>query len=115
MHVFMLLALQRRQVIGIMRSLGATRLDVVALHAAEAVMVGLGAGVIAVAASVAVSKLIESVAARWIEHAPLAPDSLFIFTPLQLALCVALAVFCCVVGGVLGVLGTARKDPIELL
>ena len=115
MHVFMLLALQRRKVIGIMRSLGATRLNIVSLHTTEAVLVGLGAGVIAVTASVAVSRLVESAAARWIERVPLAPDSLFIFTPGQLTLCIALAVFCCVVGGVLGVLGIARKDPIDLI
>jgi hypothetical protein len=115
MHVFMLLALQRRKVIGIMRSLGATRLDVVALHTTESVLVGLIAGVVAVASAVGSAKLVELAVERWVDEIPLAPETIFVFTPGQMLFCVVLSVLCCVLGGILGVLGTARKDPIELI
>ncbi len=115
MHVFMLLASQRRRQIAVMRAVGASRRDVMMLVTAEACLIGLLSGVAAVGVAAAIGGMVEGLAGGPVRELILPfEDVLFSPSPSVALLCIGLSVACSAVGAVVGAAQTVMKDPAAL-
>ncbi|MCP4900415.1 MAG: ABC transporter permease [bacterium] len=116
MHVFMLLVLQRRQQIAVMRAVGASRIDVMVTVALEAILVGVISGGFAVIVAIGMTRLlVRSTSHLLHEFSYLSGSSVFSPNLRWAFTCIAVATLCCVAGAVLGAARTVTKDPAVLL
>lgn len=114
-HAFWAAVRERRREIGVLRSLGASRRDVLRVLLTEAALVGLVGALVGVVGGVLVALGVDAMAANVLPPFPFKPDSFFLFTPLL----VAGAAVVGVVAAMLGALGPARAaaklDPVAAL
>jgi hypothetical protein len=115
MHVFYLVVMVRRREIGLLRAVGARRTDIRRLLVSEAAAVGLGAGLVGVAAGVAAGAVADVLAASRLPDFPFKPESFFDFSPWLLASVIILAVAACVLGALPPAHRAAAGDPAEAL
>ena len=115
MHVFYLVVMVRRREIGLLRAVGARRTDIRRLLVSEAAAVGLGAGLVGVAAGVAAGAVADILAASRLPDFPFKPESFFDFSPWLMASVIALAVAACVLGALPPAHRAASGDPSEAL
>ena len=115
MHVFYLVVMVRRREIGLLRAVGARRTDIRRLLVSEAAAVGLGAGLVGVAAGVAAGAVADVLAASRLPDFPFKPESFFDFSPWLLVSVIVLAVVACVLGALPPAHRAAAGDPSEAL
>lgn len=104
--------LERTTEIGVLRSIGARKLDVSNVFNAETGIVGLVSGLL----GVFLAWVIDFPLNAWI--ASLSPDfpaNFAVLNPLHALILVALSIFLTVVSGLIPAIAAARKDPVKAL
>ena len=114
-HTFMMLVTERRREIGILRSLGATRLDVTTLLLGEASLIGVFGWALAYLASRLAALVVDYALAHWVGEFPWKPSTLFHFSPWFVALSLGIALVCATIGALLPSSRAARMDPADAL
>lgn len=115
MHTFMMAILERRQELGLMRALGATRRDIRALVLAEACVLGLFGGLSGIALGWGAIKIVDLVFKSRVPDFPFKPDSLFIIQPWMLLGALGVAVLFCWLGSLLPAFRASQIDPARTL
>jgi ABC-type lipoprotein release transport system permease subunit len=114
-HTFMLIVVQRRREIGVLRSVGATRGHVRALFLLESVFVGLFGSLLGNGLALGLGALVDSLAARYFQGLPFVPERLFVFEPSFFAASAAVGVAFCVIGALVPANRAAGLDPTVAL
>jgi hypothetical protein len=114
-HVFIVIVLHRRREIGVLRAVGASKVDIGAAILSQAAIVGGAAGVLGTAIAVAGGRLVDGFAAARIPDFPYKPETFFLFPGWMLIGAVAVAVLACVVGAAVPAVRAVRRDPAEVL
>lgn len=115
MHTFLMIILERRRELGLMRALGATRGDIRALVLSEATALGLMGGAAGALLGVAAMKITDAVFRANVQDFPFKPDSLFILSPWMLAMALGVAVLFCWIGALLPAIRAGQLDPARAL
>lgn len=115
MHTFMMVILERRQELGLMRALGATRGDIRALVISEATVLGVFGGLAGLALGWLVIQGIDYLFATQVGNFPFKPDSLFVIEPWMLAAGVGVAVLFCWFGSLFPAFQASHVDPARTL
>jgi ABC-type antimicrobial peptide transport system permease subunit len=115
MHTFLMIILERRRELGLMRALGATRGDIRALVLSEATALGLMGGAAGALLGVAATKITDAVFRANVQDFPFKPDSLFILSPWMLAMALGVAVLFCWIGALLPAIRAGQLDPARAL
>ena len=115
MHTFLMIILERRKEIGLMRALGATRAEISALVLTEALALGMFGGSLGVLLGWLATLGVDALFATQVQDFPFKPDSLFIFEPSMFASCLLVALFFCCFGALLPSIRASRIDPAAAL
>lgn len=104
--------LERTTEIGVLRSIGARKLDISNLFNAETAIIGASAGIL----GVFLAWIIDFPINAWIASlAPQAPEGFAVLNPLHALLLVALSIVLTVISGLVPAIAAARKDPVKAL
>ncbi len=120
MHTFLMVIVERRREIGVMRAVGATRGAIAALILMEAAVVGLIGGsagcVLGGAFALGIDKIFaDGIMGFKVPDFPFKPETLFAWEPWFLVVGVLGAVLFCLMGALVPALRAARMDPAEAL
>lgn len=115
MHTFLMVVLERRREIGLMRAVGATRGDIRLLILGESTAIGLLGGALGVGSGAAAMYAIDWLFRAQVADFPFKPDSLFVIEPWMLAASMGAALVFCWVGALLPALRASRIDPAAAL
>ncbi len=115
MHTFLMIILERRRELALMRALGATRGAIRAIVLGEATVLGVFGGVLGVALGVLSTRLVDIGFNQQVGDFPFKPDTLFVFEPWMFVLCISVAVIFCWVGALLPAIRASRIDPAAAL
>jgi hypothetical protein len=114
-HTFFMAVYERRREIGVMRSVGASRGDIVAMILWEAASVGALSGAAGTLLGWLLTLAADLAASRLIPPFPFKPAEFFAFTPATAAAALAFAVVFCVAGGLFPAMRAAGMDPADAL
>jgi len=114
-HVFLMVIYERKREIGILRSVGATRMDVRLLFLGESLFIGVLGGVAGNLIAWSVSRGVDLLVARYVGDFPLKPETFFHFEPLWVGLSVAVALFFSLLGAFFPANRAAGLDPARVL
>lgn len=114
-HTFMMLVSERRREIGILRSLGATRLDVTVLLMSEAAVIGLIGWAVAFGCARLFAFFVDFALHRWVPTFPWKPTTLFVFEPVWVFASLVVALLCALLGSWFPSARAARMDPADAL
>lgn len=114
-HTFTMMVMERRREIGLMRALGATRLQIQALVVGEAAVVGFFAGIMGIAVGMGAGFVIDAVFDTYVGDFPFKPETLFAWSPWMFGLALATAVFFCLLGAFLPARRAGGVDPADAL
>lgn len=104
--------LERTTEIGVLRSIGARKLDISNLFNAETGIIGAAAGIL----GVFLAWIIDFPINAWIASLnPQAPTDFAVLNPLHALLLVALSIVLTVLSGLIPAIAAARKDPVKAL
>jgi ABC-type antimicrobial peptide transport system permease subunit len=115
MHTFLMIILERRRELGLMRALGATRGDIRVLVLSEATALGLLGGCTGALLGVGAMRLVDAVFRSKVQDFPFKPDSLFLLQPWMLAMALGVAVLFCWLGALFPAIRAGRMDPARAL
>lgn len=105
----------REREFGLMRALGARRIDVAGIVLSEAAVIGIVGGVVGIAtARIAALALSGFIAAR-VPLFPLSPAGFFAFSPLLIAAALAIALGASLIGAIVPALMASRANPAQVL
>lgn len=114
-HTFMMIVMERRHEIGIMRAIGATRMDIRKMVLGEAALIGVFGAAIGEALAYGGSRLANLAADQFLGRVPFKPDDFFVFDWRVLVGAVFFALFFCLAGAVVPSNRAARLDPARVL
>jgi hypothetical protein len=114
-HTFFMLITDRRREIGILRAVGASRLDVKKIILAEAAVIGAVAGSIGVLLGVGAALLVNFLSATLLPDFPFKPTSWFAFTPGLLVGALGFAIVFCLLGAYFPARKAATMQPAQAL
>lgn len=114
-HTFLMLVTERRAEIAVLRTVGATLLDVRLLVLGEALVLGVGGGWVGLAVAWGLSRAANMAAAGVLERVPGSPSDLFVFSPAVIAAGLGCAVLFAIVGAWVPSSRAARTDPATVL
>ena len=106
---------ERTREIGVMRAVGATRVDVATLILAEAAVTGIVGGAFGVALARIGGVAIDYLARKWLPEFPFKPQSFFDFRPTHVLLGLAIAVAASLAGAFFPARTAAALDPARAL
>ena len=115
MHTFLMVILERRREMGLMRALGATRGNIRLIVLGEALVLGLFGGLLGLVAGVGVIQVVDYIFANQVGDFPFKPDSLFIIEWWMLAAGMGVAVVFCWLGALFPAIRASHIDPAEAL
>lgn len=115
MHTFLMILLERRREIGLMRSLGATKTNIRLLILGESSVIGLLGGLAGVLTGIGAIELIDYLFRTQLGDFPFKPDSLFAIEPWMLGACVGAALLFCWIGALIPAFRASAIDPAEAL
>ena len=114
-HNFFMQVSDRRREIGVLRAVGATQGDVLAIVLGEAAIIGLVSGLMGCALAFTGGAIIDYVSATILPDFPFKPTSWFDFRPWVLALGIGFATLFSVLGGLLPAYKASRLEPAAAL
>lgn len=114
-HAFRAATRERRREIGVLRAVGASRLDIIRLFMVEALFVGGAGGMVGSIGAFAAAQLADIAASRYLPDFPFKPESFFVFPGLLLVSGFFLGVLAALFGALGPVLKAARQEPVEAL
>lgn len=115
MHTFLMVILERRREMGLMRALGATRGNIRLIVLGEALVLGIFGGLLGLAVGVGIIEVADYVFATQVGDFPFKPDSLFIIEWWMLAAGMGVAVVFCWLGALFPAIRASHIDPAEAL
>lgn len=115
MHTFLMIILERKKELGLMRALGATRSQIRALVLSEASVLGLFGGITGTLLGFIATKLVDMVFNNQVQDFPFKPDSLFVFEGWMFLMAVGAAITFCWFGALLPAFRASRIDPAAAL
>lgn len=115
MHTFLMIILERKRELGLMRALGATRAFIRAMILCEASILGIFGGTLGALLGFGATQLVDAIFRRQVQDFPFKPDSLFGFAPWMFGLAVLAAVLFCWFGALLPAIRASRIDPAQAL
>ncbi|CAN0508226.1 unnamed protein product [Laminaria digitata] len=115
MHTFLMLILERRKELGLMRALGATRAQLRVLVLSEATALGLLGGTLGILLGGLSTMAVDRVFNAQVQDFPFKPDTLFEYEPWMLLMCLGAALLFCWIGALLPAIRASRIDPAAAL
>lgn len=115
MHTLLMAVAERRREIGVMRAVGATRLDVQAMVVGEAALIGLVGALAASALAWSAARGVDALFARHVPDFPFKPETLFAWPTWIWGVATSLAIVAAVLGAWMPAARAARMDPSEAL
>ncbi|MFP4598153.1 MAG: ABC transporter permease [Persicimonas sp.] len=115
MHTFLMVILERRRELGLMRALGATRSDIRWLVIVESTVLGIFGGLAGLVVGWGAIALADYLFATQVGNFPFKPDSLFIIEPWMLAGGIVVGVFFCWLGSLWPAFQASHVDPARTL
>lgn len=115
MHTFLMLIVERRRELGIMRAIGATKLSIATLIVLEAMVVGVIGGALGSALGVAATWAVDAYFNAYVGDFPFKPDTLFAWQPWFFVVGVGGAALFCLLGAVVPATRAANTDPAAVL
>lgn len=110
-HALFAAVRERRREIGVLRSVGATRGDIIGLIVTEASIIGVTGGLLGVLTGWAAAAGVDRLAGRVLGELPFKPERFFHFGPSLVLLGVGVAVLAAVLGALAPARAAARLDP----
>jgi putative ABC transport system permease protein len=114
-HNFFMQVSERRREIGVLRAVGATRLDVRLIILGEAALIGLLGGLIGVGLARLEAFAVDGYFAAYVPRFPFKPETLFDFDVRIVVGGLIFSVLFCVVGGLLPARKASRIEPAQAL
>jgi ABC-type antimicrobial peptide transport system permease subunit len=114
-HTLFVQVSERRRELGLLRAIGATRLDVQGMILGEAALIGVVGGAIGVGLAFAGGALVDWAAGRYLPDFAFKPDSFFAFDWWIWGGGLAFAVVFCILGGALPAARAAGLPPARAL
>lgn len=114
-HTFLMVIYERKREIGILRALGATKMDIRLIFLGESLLIGLAGGLAGNAGAWALSQAADYLANRYIGDFPFQPETFFAFYPQWVATSFCFAVFFSIVGAFFPANRAASMDPARTL
>ncbi len=114
-HNFFMQVSERRREIGVLRAVGATRADVMAIIVGESAVIGVVAGSLGSLFAWIASKGVDWALVHLAPKFPFKPDSLFSYEWWIVPSAVGLSILFCVLGGLLPALRASRLEPAAAL
>ena len=115
MHTFLMIILERRRELALMRAVGATRADIRRLVLGEATVLGVVGGGLGLALGLGLTLATDALFDAQVADFPFKPDSLFLIEGWIFALGLGVAVLFCWIGALLPALRAGRIDPASAL
>jgi putative ABC transport system permease protein len=106
---------ERRREIGLLRAVGATRLDVRLIILGEAGLIGIIGGILGIGVAWLGAIVVDWASATYLPRFPFKPTSYFDFEPWILALGLIFSTVFCVLGGFLPARKASRLQPAQAL
>ena len=115
MHTFLMIILERRRELALMRALGATSGNIRMLVLGEATALGLVGGTIGVLLGYSVSLVVDYLLATQVSDFPYKPETLFVFAPWMWFGAFGVALLFCWIGALIPAVRASRMDPAGVL
>jgi len=114
-HTFHMVIYERKREIGIIRALGATKMDIRFIFLVESLLIGLAGGLAGNGLAYGLSKVADHLANRYIGDFPFQPETFFHFHYNWVAASFAFAVFFSLMGAFFPANRAASMDPARTL
>ncbi len=115
MHTFLMLVLERKRELALMRAVGATRSNIRMLVLGEAVLLGLIGGSVGTLLGFISTLVVDLVFKNYVVDFPFKPDSLFAFEPWMFGAAIGVSILFCVLGAAIPAIRASRIDPASAL
>lgn len=115
MHTFLMLVLERKRELALMRAVGATRSNIRMLVLGEAVLLGLIGGCVGALLGFLSTQVVDLVFKNYVVDFPFKPESLFAFEPWMFAAGIGVSILFCVLGAAIPAIRASRIDPASAL
>jgi putative ABC transport system permease protein len=115
MHTFLMVILERRREMGLMRALGGTRGDIRLIVLGEALVLGFFGGIAGLVLGVGVIELTDYLFATQVGDFPFKPDSLFVIEWWMLFAGLGVAIVFCWLGALFPAIRASHIDPAAAL
>ena len=115
MHTFLMVIVERRKEIGLMRAVGASKINVAAIILLEASCIGLLGGCIGAALGLGIAQLADLGFDKFVADFPFKPETLFAWQPWFFAVGIGGATVFCLIGALVPALRAANMDPAAAL
>lgn len=115
MHTFMMIILERKRELALMRAVGATRASIRGLVLGEATLLGFAGALAGIVLSLSVSAFVDYALGAWVRPFPYKPESLFVYEWWMFALALAVSLFFCALGALLPAIRASRIEPAQAL
>lgn len=115
MHTFLMMIVERRRELGLMRALGATRAHIRLLVLGEATILGVAGALAGILVGTGAIAAVDILFHRLVGDFPFKPESLFATEPWMWLAAVAVALVFCWLGALIPALRASRIDPAEAL
>lgn len=115
MHTLLMIILERRREIGLMRAVGASRMDIRLLVFGESTVVGLVGGAAGIGVAWVAMRVIDLLFNTQLGDFPFKPESLFAVEPWMLAASLGVSLLFCWLGALLPAFRASDIDPAEAL
>lgn len=114
-HTFLMVIYERKREIGILRALGATKMDIRLIFLGESLLIGLAGGLAGNAGAWGLSKAADYLANAYIGDFPFQPETFFVFYSHWVAASFGFAVFFSIMGAFFPANRAASMDPARTL
>jgi len=114
-HTFLMVIYERKREIGILRAIGATKMDIRLLFLGESLLIGAAGGIAGNGIALGLSRAADFLANRYIGDFPFQPDTFFHFRPEWVAASVGFALFFSLLGAFFPANRAAAMDPARTL
>jgi len=115
MHTFMMIILERRRELALMRAVGATRGSIRGLVLGEAILLAIAGSIVGIILSLMVSHGVDYALTNHVRPFPYKPESLFIYEWWMFAMALGVSLLFCALGALLPAIRASRIEPAQAL